>query len=249
MNNVLQQEVDRYNKLLDIIFKSISTLVKAIKGEIMISKSSESVLNSFLSQKVPSFWASSSYPSLKPLASWVKNLLARTKYFSLWCRNLILYVEGAFGSMNPSSLWISGFFYPQGLLAAISQNYARKYHVSIDSLQFVFTIQNQMLYTDESSGSSVGIPIDELFENEQKYDTNGQEGILLCGFFMDGGKWDTSLNLLVDSPQRYNLLPHILCKLVMVKLNVCRCFTLKSFIFYNFVLFFKERRNRCITTK
>ena len=61
-----------------------------------------------------------------------------------------------------------------------------------------------------------GLNIEELFENEPKYDTNGQEGILLCGFYMDGGKWDTTQHLIVDSPQRYNQLPHILCKLIMV---------------------------------
>lgn len=227
MNNVLQQEVDRYNKLLDIILKSINTLVKAIKGEIMISKSSESVFNSFLSQKVPIYWSTNSYPSLKPLASWIKNLLTRTKYFSFWCRNLILYVEGGLGFMNPSSLWISGFFYPQGLLAAISQNYARKYRVSIDSLQFVFTIQNHMIAnmdTGASTGVGGGFVIDELFENESKYDTNGQEGILLCGFYVDGGKWDTSQGLLVDSSQRYNQLPHILCKLTMVMILISLLF-------------------------
>ena len=209
MNNVLQQEIDRFNKLLDIILKSINQLVKAIKGEIMISKSSESIFNSFLTQKVPEHWASNAYPSLKPLASWIKNLLQRTKYFSLWCRNMILYTEGAFNSMNPSSLWISGFFYPQGLLAAISQNYARKYRVSIDSLQFLFEIQNHL--HDEN-----GVNIDELFENEPKYDTNGQEGILLCGFYMDGGKWDTTQSVIVDSSFRYTQLPHILCKLILV---------------------------------
>jgi dynein heavy chain len=56
MNTVLEQEIDRYNNLLDIIFKSINELVKAIKGEIMISESSESILNSFLLQKIPEVW-------------------------------------------------------------------------------------------------------------------------------------------------------------------------------------------------
>ena len=56
MNTVLEQEIDRYNKLLDVIFRSINELVKAIKGEIMISESSESILNSFLLQKIPEVW-------------------------------------------------------------------------------------------------------------------------------------------------------------------------------------------------
>lgn len=56
MNTILRQEIQRYNKLLSVIFKTINELVKAIKGEIMISKTSESTFNSFLIQKVPQAW-------------------------------------------------------------------------------------------------------------------------------------------------------------------------------------------------
>ena len=76
-------------------------------------------------------------------------------------------------------------------------------------MQFLFEIQNNI--NDEN-----GLNIDELFENEPKYDISGQEGILLCGFYMDGGKWDINQSLIVDSPHRYTQLPHILCKLIMV---------------------------------
>lgn len=47
-------------------------------------------------------WQGKAYPSLKPLASWVKDLLERCAFITTWIN------EGA-----PSVYWISGFFFPQ----------------------------------------------------------------------------------------------------------------------------------------
>ena len=56
MNTVLVQEISRYNKLLGTIHKSIKELMRSLKGEIMISKDSENIYNSFLTQKIPHLW-------------------------------------------------------------------------------------------------------------------------------------------------------------------------------------------------
>lgn len=47
-------------------------------------------------------WASKAYPSLKPLSSWVNDLLERTRFIAHWIAN-----------GTPSAYWISGFFFPQ----------------------------------------------------------------------------------------------------------------------------------------
>ena len=36
--------------------------------------------------------------------------------------------------------WISAFFFPQGLLTALLQTYARKYKTDIDTLGFKFKV-------------------------------------------------------------------------------------------------------------
>jgi len=56
MNTVLVQEIDRYDRLLSLIHNSISELVRALKGEIMISKDAENIYISFMNQKVPEPW-------------------------------------------------------------------------------------------------------------------------------------------------------------------------------------------------
>ncbi|XP_013769554.1 dynein heavy chain 6, axonemal [Pundamilia nyererei] len=41
---------------------------------------------------------------------------------------------------QPKSLWISGFFFPQGFLTGVLQNHARRYSLPIDELNFRFSV-------------------------------------------------------------------------------------------------------------
>lgn len=59
---------------------SLETLNKAIAGLVVMSEEMEKVYNSFLNNQVPSLWSSTAYPSLKPLGSWVKDLILRTSF-------------------------------------------------------------------------------------------------------------------------------------------------------------------------
>lgn len=59
---------------------SLDTLHKAIAGLVVMSEEMEKVYNSFLNNQVPSLWSNTAYPSLKPLGSWVKDLILRTAF-------------------------------------------------------------------------------------------------------------------------------------------------------------------------
>ena len=147
---------------------------------------------------------------MKPLASWIKNLIKRVFFFSLWSKKIISFAELTTVEMNPSSFWLSSFFYPQGLLASISQNYARKHQVSIDSLKFKYEILNN--FYDENE-----VEPELLFHDyESKFSTSdlNRDGVILCGFYFDGGKWSRNDCVVHDSPQRFTPVPHFLCRLV-----------------------------------
>ena len=83
MNIVLIQELIRFNGLLLIIKESINDVRKAISGTIIMSNSLEDVYNSMIAGKLPSLWASKSYPSLKSLANYITDLCARTNFFKV----------------------------------------------------------------------------------------------------------------------------------------------------------------------
>lgn len=68
----------------------------------VMSPDLEQLCTSIFNNQVPEMWAAKAYPSLKPLSSWVADLLERCAFISNWI---------AKGS--PAVYWISGFFFPQ----------------------------------------------------------------------------------------------------------------------------------------
>lgn len=83
LTTVLQQEVDRFNKLLFIIKSSLTNLKKAIKGFVVMNEQLERTYNSFMNNQVPSQWSNAAYPSMKTLGSWVKDLQLRCDFIGV----------------------------------------------------------------------------------------------------------------------------------------------------------------------
>lgn len=79
---------------------SLENCNKAIDGMIVMSSELESLSNNILDNKVSNIWHSVSYPSLKPLGSWINNLVDRLNFMNTW-------IEKG----HPSSFWISGFYF------------------------------------------------------------------------------------------------------------------------------------------
>ena len=99
----VKQEMERFNKLLKEVKKNLSSLINAIKGTEVMSQKLEAIFNCFLNNKVPDAWmdVSLGYPSLKPLNSWVEDLVARLEFISSWV------VDGP-----PKTFWVASFFFP-----------------------------------------------------------------------------------------------------------------------------------------
>lgn len=86
------------------------------------------IFSSLLSGKVPPVWLKT-YPSIKPLGSWTRDLLQRIDQLARW-------VEGTY----PTCYWLAGFTYPTGFLTAVLQMTARRNSIPIDILSFEFSV-------------------------------------------------------------------------------------------------------------
>ena len=127
MNSVLCQELVRYNRLLSVIHKSITDFNLALRGRIVMTSELDALGSAMYDGKIPQMWAKKSYPSLKPLAAYVTELLKRLQMLQNWIDN------GA-----PPKFWITGFFFTHAFLTGVLQNYARKRKLPIDSIVFDF---------------------------------------------------------------------------------------------------------------
>ncbi|CAB3241783.1 unnamed protein product [Arctia plantaginis] len=127
LNTVLLQESMRYNRLLGVIKSSLRDLLKALKGLVVLSEALENMGDSLSKNAVPVMWSSKAYPSLKPLASWTKDLTLRVNFMQEWANTGI-----------PKVFWISGFYFPQAFLTGALQNYARKHVIAIDTVAYAF---------------------------------------------------------------------------------------------------------------
>jgi len=174
MNTVLVQEAMRFNRLLAIVNKSLAEMLKALKGLVVMSADMEAMHMSLYTNGVPAIWAKRAYPSLKPLAAWVDDLVLRLDFFQNW------EAKG-----KPPAYWVSGFFFQQAFLTGTLQNYARKYQVAIDTVGFAFVIKKEMPECIQGVQKEIVAP--------------PEDGVYIYGLFLEGARWDAAEHCLAES--------------------------------------------------
>jgi len=127
----------------------------------------EAAFEALYSNAVPAIWSKVAFPSLKPLAAWVVDLEERLNFIKAWQDR-----------GTPISYWVSGFFFPQAFLTGTLQNYARKYSVAIDTVDFNFKVLKK-------AGPDIT--------------AKPEDGCYIYGMFLEGAGWDPTEHCLVES--------------------------------------------------
>jgi len=131
-----------YNKIIVKMVATLADIQRAIRGEVLMSAELDEQYVAMDQNKVPANWANVAYPSLKPLASWITDLIKRINFMRTWL------VNGP-----PNTFWMGGFYFPQGFMTGASQNHARKYKIAIDSLRWAFEVKRMETADDVQDGA------------------------------------------------------------------------------------------------
>ncbi|CAD7972922.1 unnamed protein product [Amoebophrya sp. A25] len=159
------QEMEQFNKLSSMIKSNMFTLGQAIKGLVVMSAQFEDMYNCFLIQKVPASWGKASYICLKPLSSYMADMMRRLEFYENWLRN-----------GPPATFWISSMFFPQGFMTAAMQTYARKTQIAIDGIKFL-TLASDKMADEVTEPREIGVNVHGLFLQGCGFD---KKGVQLC---------------------------------------------------------------------
>jgi len=158
LNTVLLMELGKMNKLVKKIKGTLKDLQKAVKGFVVFSPELEEVANGLLANKIPAPWMGVSYPSLKPMMSYVLDHIDRWDFFKKWI------AEG-----TPIVFWFSAYFFQQAFLTGVTQNFARKEKIAIDRCLWNFGV-NKLADSNPTEPPENGAYSNGLFMDGARWD-------------------------------------------------------------------------------
>ncbi|KXZ44702.1 hypothetical protein GPECTOR_63g3 [Gonium pectorale] len=169
LNGVLLSELGRYNGLLGRLRGSLQQLGDAAAGRQLLGPELEGLAADLEAGRMPAAWKAASYPSLKPLGSYVADLTQRLAFLRAW-------LEGGI----PPSFWLGALFFPHALLTAVLQNFTRHHSLPIDLVGFEY----EVLRPQDVAGRLSSPP---------------PSGIHVTGLHLEGAGWDEALGCLAEA--------------------------------------------------
>ncbi|CAH2295752.1 dynein heavy chain 10, axonemal [Pelobates cultripes] len=112
---VLLQELERFNKLIVRMSKSLAELQRALAGEVGMSNELDDVARSLFNGQIPNIWRRLAPATLKSLGNWMIHFRRRFNQYTSWVK------DG-----EPNVMWLSGLHIPESYLTALVQATCRK---------------------------------------------------------------------------------------------------------------------------
>merc|ERR1712166_1339996 len=109
----LSQEKDRMQNIITLVRETLSNLILAIDGTIIMSAQLQDALDNMYDARVPNAWLAISWLS-SSLGFWYTEMLLRQEQFYSWI------FDG-----RPNTFWMTGFFNANGFITAMRQEITR----------------------------------------------------------------------------------------------------------------------------
>jgi len=174
LNVFLRQEIEQFQSVLNIVRKTMSDMVLAIDGTIIMTPMLVESISQVFDFRVPKNWLTD--PSgaeiswLTPtLGGWIKGLVDRHFQLHNWLNR----------GQRPASFWLTGFYNPQGFLTAAMQEVTRQNSDkkwSLDQVEPKTEAQKDTIQGDDGR-------IDKAI-------TPPSEGVFIHGLYLEGASWN-----------------------------------------------------------
>jgi len=176
--NVFLQEMEVMNRLLAEIVRSLKELSLGFKGELTMSDAMEAIVTALYMDQIPSPWSKVSWPSRRPLSTWLVNFASRLQQLEDWSNN---------PTELPKCTCLSYLVNPQSFLTAVNQVAAQKNQRELDKL---------VSYSDVTR-----------YATPDKVEAVCREGAYISGLNMQGARWDTTQSIIDKSKPKEMFCP------------------------------------------
>lgn len=203
--NVFLQEIDLINRVLDEMVRSLKELGLGFAGELTMSDSMEALSSSLYLDRVAPSWSKVSWPSKRPMSTWLHDLTHRLLQLDEWTQNPM---------EIPKVTWLAGLITPQSFLTAICQVTAQKNQLELDKLVTQTDVQKKM--------------------DPEEIDASARDGAYINGLEMQGARWDVQGGFVDRSKPKemFSVMPVINVRAVLIdkveKNNIYMCPTYKT---------------------
>jgi len=183
LNVFLFQELQRFQMILTIVRRTLTNMVLAIEGSIIMTPDLVEAIDSVYDFRVPRPWVydptGAEIAWLMPaLGSWMKGLLDRHFQLNNWI-----------SKERPQSFWLTGFFNPQGFLTSMKQEVTRQHKAqqwSLDEVEYQTEVIKEIIFGDDGRIEGKQLP-------------QVAEGVLIHGLFLEGANWNKTEKRLEES--------------------------------------------------
>ncbi|XP_064889438.1 dynein axonemal heavy chain 10 isoform X2 [Columba livia] len=171
---VLLQELERFNKLIIRMAKSLAELQRALAGEVGMSSELDDVARALFNGQIPGIWRRLAPDTLKTLGNWIIFFGARYNQYTSWVN------EG-----EPKVMWLSGLHIPESYLTALVQATCRKNKWPLDHSTLYTEVTTYTRAEDITEALTQGCFVSGLFLEGAAWDTErgcltkSQPGVLV----------------------------------------------------------------------
>ncbi|KOB68985.1 Dynein heavy chain 7, axonemal [Operophtera brumata] len=194
MSIVVIQEAARYEKLVQVVRSSSRAVIGAVQGSVLVRPGvsvltdvTEEVLTSMVRGRIPAMWAGKSYPSLKPMAAYVNDLLARLAFLQII---IVLALAHEWSAISVLDIWVLlPTSLPHGRAAGLRKKVQQKFVMEESPPEGVYV---NGLFMEGARWNIEESYVDESFPKilYDDFPPSPPEGVYVNGLFMEGARWN-----------------------------------------------------------